>query len=229
MPVLSTARQSLLAAMRGDQQVQRPLGAALGDVYVQGLLTPLGRFAMQIACRAMGRDSVLKSGPVQSRPTSRNKRSTNPVVCRSAMPNSPGLGPFRAETGHWPVSEAPFTLHRQTGLNGRIAVALPTATPACRRGLPAHLGIKPDRQRAPALERVRRRARTGGANRLTVGWPVPRLVGRGCRSAHTLQLPRWFHVMNPTRDLCNRATTDMRNKRPWPGGRSGGLAQARLK
>ena len=31
---------------------------------------------------------VLKSGTVQSRPTRRNKLSTNPVVCRSAMPNS---------------------------------------------------------------------------------------------------------------------------------------------
>jgi hypothetical protein len=34
------------------------------------------------------RDSVLKSGTVQPRPTKRNKHSTNPVVCRSAMPNS---------------------------------------------------------------------------------------------------------------------------------------------
>jgi hypothetical protein len=30
--------------------------------------------------------SVLKSGTVQFRPTSRNRLSTNPVVCRSAMP-----------------------------------------------------------------------------------------------------------------------------------------------
>jgi|TARA_B100001063_G_C16558288_1_gene449620 hypothetical protein len=34
------------------------------------------------------RDSVLKSGTVQFRPTSRSRLSTNPVVCRSAMPNS---------------------------------------------------------------------------------------------------------------------------------------------
>jgi len=31
---------------------------------------------------------VLKSGTAQSRPISRNRLSTKPVVCRSAMPNS---------------------------------------------------------------------------------------------------------------------------------------------
>jgi hypothetical protein len=31
---------------------------------------------------------VLKSGTSQSRPISRSRLSTNPVVCRSAMPNS---------------------------------------------------------------------------------------------------------------------------------------------
>jgi len=34
------------------------------------------------------RDSVLKSGTAQSRPISRNRLSTNPVVWRSAMPNN---------------------------------------------------------------------------------------------------------------------------------------------
>ncbi len=34
------------------------------------------------------RDSVLKSGTVQFRPTSRNRLSTKPAVCRKAMPNS---------------------------------------------------------------------------------------------------------------------------------------------
>jgi len=48
-------------------------------------------------------------------------------------------------------------------------------------------------QRAAALER------------LVVGGPVPGLVGRGCRSAHAFQLPRWIHKMNPSRGLCNRA------------------------
>src|SRR5690606_4729179 len=78
-------------------------------------------------------------------------------------------------------------------MDGGIAVGLLAATPSCRRGIPAHLGIEPDRQRAAALERF------------IVGWPVPGPVGRGCRSAHVSQLPRWIHEMNPTRDLCNRA------------------------
>src|SRR5690606_22362645 len=78
-------------------------------------------------------------------------------------------------------------------MDGGIAVGLLAATPTCRRGIPAHLGIEPDRQRAAALERF------------IVGWPVPGPVGRGCRSAHVSQLPRWIHEMNPTRDLCNRA------------------------
>jgi hypothetical protein len=34
------------------------------------------------------RDSVLKSGIVQFRPTSCSRLSTKPVVCRNAMPNS---------------------------------------------------------------------------------------------------------------------------------------------
>ena len=32
------------------------------------------------------RDNMLKSGTAQSRPSSRSKLSTNPVVCLSAMP-----------------------------------------------------------------------------------------------------------------------------------------------
>src|SRR5690554_2255812 len=80
-----------------------------------------------------------------------------------------------------------------SSLDGSIAVGLLATTLACRRGIPGHLGVKPDRQRAPALERF------------TVGWPVPGLVSRGCVSAHTSQLPRWIHEMNPQRDLCNRA------------------------
>ena len=133
------------------------------------------------------RDSVLKSGTVQFRPTSRSRLSTNPPrhghsdqwrfhgsICRSAMPNS---------------------FHREARLDSGIAVGLLAATPACRRGIPAHLGVKPDRQRAPALECF------------IVGWPVPGLVGRGYGSAHASQLPPWIREMNPSRDLCNRAIT----------------------
>jgi hypothetical protein len=40
-------------------------------------------FAFRVFWR---RDSVLKSGTAQSRPIRHNRLSTNPVVCRSAMP-----------------------------------------------------------------------------------------------------------------------------------------------
>jgi hypothetical protein len=40
-------------------------------------------FTFRDFCR---RDSVLTSGTVQSRPIRRRRLSTNPVVCRSAMP-----------------------------------------------------------------------------------------------------------------------------------------------
>jgi len=81
--------------------------------------------------------------------------------------------------------QAEQNLHRQAGLDGRIAVdGLPPPL-ASRLSLPGHLGIKPDRQRAPALER------------LVVGRPVLGLVGRCVRSAHDPQLSRWIHEMNP--------------------------------
>jgi hypothetical protein len=55
------------------QQVQRTLGATVG------------RFTASVFWR---RDSVLKSGTVQFRPTSRSRLSTKPVVWRNAMPKS---------------------------------------------------------------------------------------------------------------------------------------------
>jgi len=59
------------------------------------------------------------------------------------MPNSPGLRPFRAELIHWINSQKPFTLHRETDLDGRVAeLRLPPA-PASRGRMPRHLGIKP--------------------------------------------------------------------------------------
>ena len=70
----------------------------------------------------------------------------------------------------------------------RLSAAL-----ARRCGIPAHCRVKPDCQRAAALERF------------IVARPVPGLVGRWCRSAHADQLPRWIHKMNPSRALCNRA------------------------
>lgn len=90
----------------------------------------------------------------------------------------------RAEVRHLPVqadqllqalddslglarSHAEHHLHRQAFLYSGIAVGLLSAAPTCRRGIPAHLGVKPDRQRVAALERF------------VIGWPVPGLAGRG--------------------------------------------------
>ena len=57
------------------------------------------------------------------------------------------------EPGRLPERHAERHLHRQAGPNGCIAVGLMAATPACRHAIPPHLGIEPDRERAPAFER----------------------------------------------------------------------------
>ena len=57
--------------------------------------------------------------------------------------------PYRGSKGH-----AEQDLHRKARLDRCIAIGLLAATPACRHGIPAHLGVEPDRQRAPALERL---------------------------------------------------------------------------
>ena len=103
------------------------------------------------------------------------------------------MGHLRAAT-----NKLAIPLHGQAGLNSSVTVGLLTATPACRHGIPTHLGVKPDRQRAAALERF------------VKGWPVPGLVSRWCRSAHACQLPRWIHEMNPLRIYATelRAITD---------------------
>lgn len=56
-----------------DKKVQRPLELRYG------------MFTARVFWR---RDSVLKSGTAHSRPTKRNRLSTNPVVCRRAIPNN---------------------------------------------------------------------------------------------------------------------------------------------
>src|SRR5690606_29396612 len=89
-------------------------------------------------------------------------------------------------------------LHSETGLNGGIAVGLLAAALTGGRRAPPHLGVEPDRQRAPAFERI------------VVGGPVRRLVSRGRGFAHARQLPRWIHKVNPSRALCNKA--DRRRK-----------------
>ena len=69
-----------------DQEVQRALGPAIGDVDIQGLLAPLGECSIHLP--GNGRLSVLKFGTGQSRSISLNRLSTNPAVCLSAMPKS---------------------------------------------------------------------------------------------------------------------------------------------
>lgn len=96
------------------------------------------------------------------------------------------------ETCCLPERHAEQHLHRQAGLDRRIALVGLAATLAGRRGFPDHGGIEPDRQRAAELQR------------LVVVRPVPGFVGRGCRSAHDLQLPRCILTMNPSRDLRNK-------------------------
>ena len=86
----------------------------------------------------------------------------------------------------------PFTLHSETGLNGgfrakgptdrllilHTAVGLSATALTGGRSVLPHLGGGPDRQRAPAFER------------LVEGMPVRRLVGHGEELAHTRQLSR---------------------------------------
>jgi hypothetical protein len=85
IPVLSAARQGIAQQCpRGDQQVQRTLGPPMRDVHRKGLLAPLGECTIHLP--GSGRLSVLKSATSQSRPIRQSRLSTNPVVCRSAIP-----------------------------------------------------------------------------------------------------------------------------------------------
>ena len=97
------------------------------------------------------------------------------------------------KAGRLPKRHAKEDLHRQTGLDCRVAVdgLSPTLAGPLRR--PSHSGIEPDRQRSPTLDR------------LVVSGPLQGLVGRSVRFAHALQLSRWIHKINPSRDLCKRA------------------------
>ncbi|SLN46380.1 hypothetical protein ROA7023_01917 [Roseisalinus antarcticus] len=74
------------------------------------------------------------------------------------------------------------------------------AASASRLGAPRHLGVEPDRQRGRSGAHERASVQAGQSLVLSVGG-----VGRGCRSAHGAELPRWSHEMNPPRDLCDRA------------------------
>lgn len=82
--------------------------------------------------------------------------------------------------------------HCQARLDCCVTLGGLPATLTGRHGIPGHGGIEPDRQRTSALQR------------LTVGQSVLDFVGKGCRSAHDLQLPRWLLTMKFSRDLSNR-------------------------
>jgi hypothetical protein len=68
-----------LQTMKGDEEVQWPLGPTIRQTHVQCPLAPLGR----LLCNRLpgsGRHKVVKSGAAQSNPTKRSKLWTNPVV-----------------------------------------------------------------------------------------------------------------------------------------------------
>ena len=74
-----------------------------------------------------------------------------------------------------------------------VAVNRLSSTFASGRSIPTHLRVKPDRQRAAALQR------------LVVSWPVLGLVTRYVRSAHPPQLSRWIHEMNSLRPFVQQS------------------------
>ena len=59
--------------------MQRPVGAAIRDRHVQGLLIPLGSI-LQVRLPGSGRDRVLKSGTDQPSPDSSSRLATKPRV-----------------------------------------------------------------------------------------------------------------------------------------------------
>ena len=108
------------------------------------------------------------------------------------------------EPGRLPERHAEQHLHRQTGLD---RVRRENSPPDCflilltaidrlpapftrRRSLPDHCGIKPALRRLQAIAyRPMDRQRAAALERIIMARPVPGLVGRGCRSAHAVQLP----------------------------------------
>ena len=148
-----------------NQQGQRAIGATIWDVDGENFLAA--------AQRAEVGHFPVKAGQAQQ------------AFDEPASPWS--LGPVAFPWLDLPECHAEQHLHGTACLDGGIAVALLAATPACRRGIPAHLGIEPDSQRAAALERF------------IVGRPVPGLVGWGCGSAHASQLPLWIQNINRKR------------------------------
>lgn len=110
----------------------------------------------------------------------------NPVVCLSGIPNrtSSLLGTLLCNA---------LPGNGQAGLECTIAEDLLPTSLAAGRWPPNHVGIKPDRQRSPPLQRF------------VIGRTVRGLVLRGGPSAHASQLSCWILAVKPSPDLCNKA------------------------
>jgi len=100
-----------------------------------------------------------------------------PTAFRSRSTRAPICEPRRPKSSCAPCRTAPSS----SGRSGSRRRCRWDAGPACRSpGLPSHPAVEPDRQRSPALQRF------------ALGAPVHDLAGRGCRSAHALQLSCWI-------------------------------------
>ena len=98
------------------------------------------------------------------------------------------------ETRGLPERHAEKHLQGQAGLDRGIAELLLPPTFARWRWRPAHLRIKPDRQRSASLQAV------------IVSRPVRGLVLCRGPTAHTLQLSCWIHAVNPPRICATKPT-----------------------
>jgi transposase len=98
-------------------------------------------------------------------------------------------------------------LHRQAGLDRSIAADGLSPTFAGRLCFPDHISIEPALRRLRAIAlRPMDRQRPTTLESLVILGPIQGHVVECVRSAHALQLSRWIHKMNPSQDLCNRAS-----------------------
>jgi hypothetical protein len=107
------------------------------------------------------------------------------------------------ETRRLPERHAEEHFHRQARLDSSIIVSRVSPALTGGRGLPAHLGIKPNRQRPSALGRV------------VICRPVRSFVAGECRSAHASQLPRWSQKMNPPACFVQQSRADCTVSHEW--------------
>ncbi len=97
------------------------------------------------------------------------------------------------EPRHLPQGHTKQHFQGQTSLDRRIAELLLSTTLAGWWWPSCHPGIEPNRQRSTLLQR------------LIVSRPVRGLVSCGMPTTHNFQLSCWFHAVNPSTDLCNKA------------------------